>query len=66
MDKFLMFLVALGILVFGSLGEYICGRIILPAMGLEAPGYWTWFWFMTWGLFFSIPLSTAGKILVNS
>jgi len=24
-------------------------------MGLTAPEYWTWFWFMFWGLVFSIP-----------
>lgn len=26
--------------------EYICGRILLPEMGLTAPGYWIWFWVM--------------------
>lgn len=25
--------------------SYVGGRIILPAMGLIAPHYWTWFWF---------------------
>jgi hypothetical protein len=24
--------------------EYVCGRIILPELGLTAPGYWPWFW----------------------
>jgi len=28
----------------GGLISYICGRIILPEMGLTAPGYWPWFW----------------------
>lgn len=30
----------------GALVEYICGRILLPEMGLTAPGYWIWFWVM--------------------
>lgn len=32
----------------GSLGAYIGGRVILPAMGLTAPGFWAWFWFVMW------------------
>lgn len=52
MSKILIALALLAVLLFGSFGEYICGRIILPAMGLMAPGYWTWFWFMFWALVF--------------
>lgn len=37
-------LLFLSIVLLSALGEYICGRILLPAMGLRAPGYWTWFW----------------------
>jgi hypothetical protein len=44
--KFLFVLLMAAILLFGALGDYIGGRILLPAMGLTAPGYWTWFWFM--------------------
>lgn len=37
-------MIAAVLLLLSSLGSYIFGRILLPAMGLMAPGYWTWFW----------------------
>lgn len=55
MGKFFMAVVVASCLFVAALGEYICGRIILPAVGLTAPEYWTWFWFMFWGLTFSSP-----------
>lgn len=60
--KFLFLLFCLGIVAFGALGEYIGGRILLPAIGLTAPEYWTWFWFMFWACLFIIPLSLVGKL----
>jgi hypothetical protein len=36
-------MVTLGIMA-ASAGSYIAGRIVLPEMGLVAPGYGTWFW----------------------
>lgn len=29
---------------FGALLSYWWGRVLLPEVGLVAPGYWTWFW----------------------
>lgn len=31
------------------------GRVLLPEVGLHAPGYWTWF-------FASIPLTVGGAV----
>lgn len=49
-DKLLVAFVLLVILLVGSFSGYVGGRIMLPAMGLMAPGYWTWFWFTFWSL----------------
>jgi len=57
MSKFLAFLLLVGIALVGALGEYIGGRIILPAIGLTAPGYWVWFWLMVVAMAFGIPLN---------
>lgn len=56
-------LLAFAILLFGATGEYVCGRIILPAVGLTAPDFWTWFWFMTFAVLFSIPLWIINKAM---
>lgn len=32
--------------VAGSVAAYIIGRILLPEVGLTAPGFWIWFWVM--------------------
>lgn len=41
MLRFLIYILfALALSVF----QYIGGRIILPEMGLTAPGLWAWFW----------------------
>ena len=40
--------------VLNSLACYLGGRILFPAMGLDVPGFGTWFWvwvvIMTWYL----------------
>lgn len=38
------FLVLLGVWALTALFSYWWGRIVLPEMGLTAPGYMTWFW----------------------
>lgn len=48
---------------FGALGEYVCGRILLPEVGLTAPQYWTWFWFMFFAMVFSSPLWVIRALL---
>lgn len=51
-------LVLLGVVLVGwlvgALAEYVGGRVLLPAMGLTAPGYWTWLWFTFWVIVFGI------------
>lgn len=42
MEKFLIALLFVGGCFFGALAEYVAGRVLLPAMGLTAPGHWTW------------------------
>lgn len=42
MDKIIL-AILIGILGI-PLVVYIIGRILLPEMGLTAPGYWAWFW----------------------
>jgi hypothetical protein len=55
-DKFLVALYVGVVLLLATTGEYIGGRIILPAMGLTAPGFDTWFWFTFIILLFSLVL----------
>lgn len=31
----------------GAMASYIGGRILLPEMGFNVPGYWVWFWAIT-------------------
>jgi phage shock protein PspC (stress-responsive transcriptional regulator) len=45
-----MFLLFLASVVFAATDSYIAGRIILPEMGLSAPGFKVWFWFWLFGL----------------
>lgn len=47
----------------GALGEYVCGRVILPAIGLTAPSYWTWFWFMFWVIVFGLILKYLEELI---
>jgi hypothetical protein len=49
--------------VGAALSEYVCGRIILPEMGLTAPGYWPWFWFTGVVLAFSVPVRLVSEAL---
>lgn len=28
----------------GAFVGYVVGRILLPELGLTAPGYWAWYW----------------------
>lgn len=44
-----------------TMAGYIVGRILLPAMGLTAPGFWVWFWAVFWLLVFA----TAIKLLLE-
>ena len=48
-------------LVVGAIGLYMGGRIILPEMGLQAPGFWPWFWFnvITVSAFAAVKLMTV-------
>lgn len=51
-------LIALAILAgwfLGALLGYWWGRVMLPAMGLTAPEYWTWFWA-------ALPLMISGAL----
>ena len=52
-DKLLFALWVAVILAVAILAEYVCGRVILPAVGLTAPGFWTWFWFTAWAAGFT-------------
>jgi len=65
-EKFLaqvvVVVVILGTIIFGALGLYINGRIILPEMGLIAPGYWSWFWVMFFGLGFGMAIKWVYSI----
>lgn len=63
MGKFVGVVLALAVVFFGSLGQYVCGRIILPSMGLTAPEYWTWFFFMSFAMIFCAPLVLIKEIL---
>lgn len=40
-------------------GEYVGGRVILPEVGLTAPGWWTWFWFTSWASIFGLVATFA-------
>lgn len=50
MEKFLIALLFVGGCFFGALAEYVAGRVLLPAMGLTAPGHWTWFWVLAFAI----------------
>lgn len=39
-----LLLVALIEIVGESVAVYVIGRILLPEVGLTAPGFWVWFW----------------------
>lgn len=41
---FALVLLALIETLAGSVIFYIVGRILLPEIGLTAPGFWIWFW----------------------
>lgn len=63
MKGFFLLLLLTGVVFFGALGEYVCGRIILPEMGLHVPDYWSWFWFMVWATVFSVVIYIAKAII---
>lgn len=48
----------------GALIAYIIGRVLLPEMGLVAPGYWTWFWVSLW-MMVSTALATLVKEILS-
>lgn len=60
------FLIWLVMLALGSLAggllSYIAGRIILPEMGLTAPGFWPWVW--VW--FFVIIAATLVHLVIEA
>lgn len=44
------------VVVLGSLGSYVGGRILLPEVGLTAPSYGTWLAFTVVTLLFAAPI----------
>lgn len=48
--------VGLLVLIEATAG-YVGGRIILPEMGLTAPGWWAWFWLLSWIAVFVAPIT---------
>lgn len=44
MERFLYVLLVVVTWFASAIGSYVAGRIVLPEVGLIAPGFWTWFW----------------------
>lgn len=62
MERFIRLMGFALIIFLGALGEYICGKIVLPEMGLRAPGFMIWFWFMTFGTVFAFLLGMVKEV----
>lgn len=63
MEKLLILGLVLMAWFGGAFAEYVIGRVALPAMGLTAPGYWTWFWVTFWVLAFTLPFTMLREAL---